>query len=287
MKKLIAIMGVLTLVGMATIASADPLMPIPIVVDGAGQGNAPTATSGGGGPQIDWIVMAAPSTFTGTGVTPGGFLYLYQIEATSPAANGLGDISAMTLSTGVGTPLFFTAMGTASADLDVDGVSVAFSGIEISSGTAGAYGTVSYLGHTAPNYGLPASEDPVAGAPDTGEASPLGGAFTGLQATSSFGGAAFSLTWNFGSVSDVCGKINNGSTSCAGSPNEESVILWAWSPNPPVYGAAVLVDGAPNSPWSTEFGGGRQVPIPVPEPGSMLLLGAGLLGLGYVVRRMR
>lgn len=50
---------------------------------------------------------------------------------------------------------------------------------------------------------------------------------------------------------------------------------------PPTYGNAVAQNGTPPSPWGSLAPGGQPVPIPVPEPGSIVMLAsaAGMLAL--------
>jgi hypothetical protein len=60
----------------------------------------------------------------------------------------------------------------------------------------------------------------------------------------------------------------------------QSDTLYFLSTLPPVYGNAVAQDSIPPSPWGTLAVGAQPVPVPLPEPATWVLAGAGLLAIG-------
>lgn len=65
----------------------------------------------------------------------------------------------------------------------------------------------------------------------------------------------------------------------------ETVILYLTSPMPPVYGYAEAKDSAPG-PFSTDYTGSQRVPVPSPEPVSLILLLFSLSALRIVRNKM-
>ena len=56
-------------------------------------------------------------------------------------------------------------------------------------------------------------------------------------------------------------------------------VLYFTSPLPPALGNANASDSNPPSPWASTGPDGQQLPIPVPEPGTVTLVGIGLVSL--------
>jgi hypothetical protein len=65
----------------------------------------------------------------------------------------------------------------------------------------------------------------------------------------------------------------------------QSTLLIGLNPTGPTFGNAAALDGLPGSPWTSTAPSGEQVPVPAPEPGTLLLLGSGLVGLVAMRRR--
>lgn len=300
MRKLLAT-AVILLIG-AAVAHAGPLTPPVCVGPGgpptpeecvagppvlgpypvAGEGFMPIPNNPPGGtigPRIDWIVMPNPG-LVGDGANT--HLYLYQVESASGAAIGdtRGDIRSLTLSTGLALDAFhnLTSFGVALGDLDNTadraffGTAIPTAG-QISAALLVPYGVGAVLGHNAtnfPNLGPPGAVEGETSAFGT----PFGDAEGDEVGVDEVNATLSEVAWEF-----IAKILHEG-------PPQESIILWAMGPRP-VYGAAVAVDGDPFSPWSTANTNGRPVPVAtdVPEPASLLLIGAGMLVAGVIARR--
>lgn len=99
-----------------------------------------------------------------------------------------------------------------------------------------------------------------------GELEPFLLAPVGALLTTVSGG---NITWSFAPLA-------------AGS---ESDTLFFTSLLPPTYGVGGVQDNSPPSPWGTLAPGGDPVPVPTPEPATLLLLGSGLMGMGWFGRK--
>jgi hypothetical protein len=92
-------------------------------------------------------------------------------------------------------------------------------------------------------------------------------------------------------LTNVNANLNAGDDTATWSFNPlaqgfQSTTLYFLSTQPPVYGLATLQDHIPPSPWTSLGPNAQQVPVPVPEPTSVVLLGLGVLGL-VGVRRLQ
>ena len=94
-----------------------------------------------------------------------------------------------------------------------------------------------------------------------------------VHSTSATLGAA-TATWTFVPITSIPPGLGNI------PQNGQSDLLLGLSPIGPGFGDAGALDGQPESPWATTNPGGERIPVPTPEPGTVLLLVAGLASLG-------
>ena len=80
-------------------------------------------------------------------------------------------------------------------------------------------------------------------------------------------------------------------TATFGSPvipqGGQSTLLIGLSPFGPTGGFGTAVDGAPGSPWASTNPGGQLIPVPAPEPTTLMLLGLATGLAGFVTRKRK
>ena len=274
------LIGVFVLAG-ASMAFAGPLLPSLPGVCGGGAGCIPlTGVAGestvmandGSSIRVDWIVMDAAAAGIGSMVA-GEFAYIYQIENPDTGNPFVPSLNDFTLNV---PALDLTSSGgfISTADLDV------------------GFGTIP--GHVPgaiyPNLGAPGAVET-----DTGTVQDLNFSGVGIagltNVTSNTDFMDNNITWSWNNDPSVCAAIGLGAGGCPPLFPEgtfglgvggESGIFFYTSTKPPVYGNGRIIN---SKTFDTTNAGSDRLPVPAPEPGTVLLLGLGLLGVGASRKR--